>query len=106
MDIVITEATALRDALTRRAVASIDFPITGRTHGMHAEPTTYGAKFALFALQVQRDVERAQRARTSIAVGKLSGAVGTFSNIDPAVEEYVCSRLGLVRRSGDAGHRA
>ncbi len=96
MDIVITEATALRDALTRRAVASIDLPIAGRTHGQHAEPTTYGAKFALFALQVQRDVERAQRARTSIAVGKLSGAVGTFSNIDPAVETYVCSRLGLV----------
>ena len=96
MDIVIAEAIALRDALTRRAVASIDVPITGRTHGMHAEPTTYGAKFALFALQVQRDVERAQHARTSIAVGKLSGAVGTFSNIDPAVEEYVCSRLGLV----------
>ena len=96
MDIVITEATALRDALTRRAVASIDTPITGRTHGMPAEPTTFGAKFALFALQVQRDVERAQHARTSIGVGKLSGAVGTYSNIDPAVEEYVCSRLGLV----------
>ncbi len=96
MDIVISEAIALRDALTRRAVDTIDVPITGRTHGMYAEPTTYGAKFALFALQVQRDVERAQHARTSIAVGKLSGAVGTFSNIDPAVEEYVCSRLGLV----------
>jgi adenylosuccinate lyase len=96
MDIVITEATALRDALTRRAVESIDIPITGRTHGMHAEPTTYGAKFSLFALQVQRDVERARHARTAIAVGKLSGAVGTFSNIDPKVEEYVCSRLGLV----------
>ncbi len=96
MDIVITEATAFRDALTRRAVDSIDIPVTGRTHGQPAEPTTFGAKFALFALQVQRDVERAQRARTSIAVGKLSGAVGTFSNIDPAVEEYVCSRLGLV----------
>jgi adenylosuccinate lyase len=96
MDIVITEAIAFRDALTRRAVESIDVPITGRTHGMHAEPTTFGAKFALFALQVQRDVERAQHARTSIAVGKLSGAVGTFSNIDPVVEEYVCSRLGLV----------
>jgi adenylosuccinate lyase len=96
MDIVITESIALRDALTRRAVDSIDLPITGRTHGMHAEPTTFGAKFALFALQVQRDIERAQHARASIAVGKLSGAVGTFSNIDPAVEEYVCSRLGLV----------
>ena len=96
MDVVITEATALRDALTRRAVESIDWPILGRTHGMHAEPTTYGAKFSLFALQVQRDIERARQARVAIAVGKLSGAVGTFSNIDPAVEEYVCTRLGLV----------
>ena len=96
MDIVIDEAINLRDALTRRAVESIDVPITGRTHGMHAEPTTYGAKFSLWALQVQRDVERAQRARVSIAVGKLSGAVGTFSNIDPAVEAYVCEHLGLV----------
>ena len=63
---------------------------------MHAEPTTYGAKFSLWALQVDRDLERAKRARTAIAVGKLSGAVGTFSNIDPAVEGYVCARLGLV----------
>jgi adenylosuccinate lyase len=93
---VISEALALRDALTVRAFETIDWPITGRTHGMHAEPTTYGAKFSLFALQVQRDVERAQRARTAIAVGKLSGAVGTYSNIDPAVEEYVCAALGLV----------
>ena len=96
MDIVITDATAFRDALTTRAFESIDIPITGRTHGQHAEPTTFGAKFSLFALQVQRDIERAQRAREAIAVGKLSGAVGTYSNIDPAVEEYVCSRLGLV----------
>lgn len=96
MDIVIAEATALRDALTRRAVESIDWPILGRTHGMHAEPTTYGAKFSLFALHVQRDIERARQARTAIAVGKLSGAVGTYSNIDPAVEAYVCARLGLV----------
>ena len=95
MDIVITEATALRDALTDRAVESINLPITGRTHGMHAEPTTYGAKFSLFALQVNRDIERAKRAREAIAVGKLSGAVGTYSNIDPAVEEYVCRALGL-----------
>ena len=96
MDIVITEATALRDALTRRAVESIDWPITGRTHGMHAEPTTYGAKFALFALQVQRDLERALHAREGIAVGKLSGAVGTYSNIDPSVEAFVCEALGLT----------
>jgi adenylosuccinate lyase len=96
MDIVITEATNLRDALTRRALESVDVPVVGRTHGMHAEPTTYGAKFALFALQVDRDLERARDARTAIAVGKLSGAVGTFSNIDPAVEAYVCAHLGLT----------
>jgi adenylosuccinate lyase len=96
MDIVVDEVQNFRDALTRRAVLSVDTPIVGRTHGMHAEPTTYGAKFALFALQVNRDLERVQRARTGIAVGKLSGAVGTFSNIDPAVEEYVCQRLGLT----------
>ena len=95
MDIVIEEATALRDALTRRAVATIDWPVTGRTHGMHAEPTTFGVKFSLFALQVQRDIARAEHARHSIAVGKLSGAVGTYSNIDPAVEAHVCHQLGL-----------
>jgi adenylosuccinate lyase len=96
MDIVVAEVRKLREALTRRAELSVDTPIVGRTHGMHAEPTTYGAKFALFALQVDRDLERAQRAREGIAVGKLSGAVGTFSNVDPAVEEYVCRRLGLT----------
>lgn len=96
MDLVIDDATKLRDALTQRAESSIDLPIVGRTHGMHAEPTTYGAKFALFALQVERDVQRAKRARDAIAVGKLSGAVGTYSNVDPDVEAYVCQRLGLT----------
>ncbi|MHB2028849.1 MAG: adenylosuccinate lyase [Acidimicrobiales bacterium] len=95
MDIVIAEVTALRDALTSRALESIDTPILGRTHGMYAEPTTYGAKFALSALQAQRDLGRARFAREAIAVGKLSGAVGTFSNIDPHVEDYVCTKLGL-----------
>ena len=96
MDIVIAATTNLRDALTRRALEAVDVPIMGRTHGMHAEPTTYGAKFALFALQVDRDLRRARDARAAIAVGKLSGAVGTFSNIDPSVETYVCSHLGLT----------
>ena len=95
MDIIIRDITDLRDALTARAIETIDLPLAGRTHGMHAEPTTYGAKFALFALQAQRDLERAQRARHEIAVGKLSGAVGTYSNISPSVEEYVCAKLGL-----------
>jgi adenylosuccinate lyase len=94
-DLVVTAVTELRDALTARAKATIDIPVTGRTHGMHAEPTTFGAKFALFALQADRDLERVQRARAGIAVGKLSGAVGTYSNISPRVEEYVCAKLGL-----------
>ncbi len=69
--------------------------MVGRTHGIHAEPTTFGAKLALWALQVRRDRVRIAAARASIAVGKLSGAVGTYSNIDPAVERFVCARLGL-----------
>ena len=69
--------------------------MVGRTHGIHAEPTTFGAKLALWAMQVRRDRERLARARITIAVGKLSGAVGTYSNVDPAVERYVCERLGL-----------
>jgi adenylosuccinate lyase len=68
----------------------------GRTHGIHAEPTTFGNKCALWALQVARDVERLQGARRAVGVGKLSGAVGTYSNIDPAVEAHVCRALGLV----------
>jgi len=69
--------------------------MAGRTHGVHAEPTTFGVKLALWALQVRRDRERLARARAAIAVGKLSGAVGTYSNIDPAVEAHVCRELGL-----------
>jgi adenylosuccinate lyase len=62
---------------------------------MHAEPTTYGAKMSLFALAANRDLDRLTRARDIIAVGKLSGAVGTYSNIDPFVEDFVCAKLGL-----------
>jgi adenylosuccinate lyase len=95
-DILARDVTALRDAFTSRAEETIDWPVTGRTHGVHAEPTTYGIKFALFALQTERDRVRLTRARETIAVGKLSGAVGTYSNIDPAVEDLVCRHLGLV----------
>ena len=70
--------------------------MVGRTHGIHAEPTTFGAKLALWALQVRRDLERLVRARSAIAVGKLSGAVGTYSNIDPRIEDHVCAALGLT----------
>lgn len=68
----------------------------GRTHGIHAEPTTFGAKCALWSLQLDRDRTRFRDARTAVAVGKLSGAVGTYSNIDPRVEAFVCERLGLT----------
>ena len=69
--------------------------MVGRTHGIHAEPTTFGAKLALWALQLRRDRRRLARAREMVAVGKLSGAVGTYSNVDPEVEAYVCEQLGL-----------
>jgi len=67
----------------------------GRTHGVHAEPITFGLKMALWYAELERDLIRLQRAKEEIAVGKLSGAVGTFANVDPFVEEYVLSNLGL-----------
>ncbi len=95
VDLLIPAAQELRGVLATRAVEFADTPCMGRTHGIHAEPTTFGAKLALFALAVDRDIVRLHAARKSIAVGKLSGAVGTYSNIDPAVEVYVCRELGL-----------
>ncbi len=95
-DLLIDGASALIASLQRRAVEFADTPCMGRTHGIHAEPTTFGAKLALWALSVDRDRTRLRRAREAIAVGKLSGAVGTYSNIDPSVESYVCERLGLT----------
>ena len=95
-DLLIETSGELVAVLVRRAHELIDVPVVGRTHGMHAEPTTFGAKMALFALAADRDRERLRRARAAIAVGKLSGAVGTYSNIDPAVEDFVCGALGLT----------
>src|SRR6202522_1720020 len=94
-DLLLADLDAFVAALKARALELLHVPVTGRTHGMHAEPTTFGAKFALWALQADRDRTRLRRARAGIAVGKLSGAVGTFSNIDPAVEASVCAALGL-----------
>ena len=95
-DLLIAAGGALVAALKTRALECIDIPVTGRTHGMHAEPTTFGAKFSLWALQAERDLQRLRAARGRVAVGKLSGAVGTYSNIDPRVEEHVCRALGLT----------
>jgi len=95
-DLLIEASDAFVSVLKARAAEFMDTPMPGRTHGMHAEPTTFGAKLALWCLQADRDRGRLRAARDGIAVGKLSGAVGTYSNIDPRVEAYVCSALGLT----------
>ena len=95
-DLLVEAAMALDAAITKRAKEFRSTPMVGRTHGIHAEPTTFGNKLALWALQVRRDVDRLRRARTGVAVGKLSGAVGTYSHVDPSIERFVCDRLGLV----------
>ena len=95
-DLLLTAVDELEVAIAVRAREHRGTPMVGRTHGVHAEPTTFGAKLALWALQVRRDRVRVARARAAIAVGKLSGAVGTYSQIDPRVEAYVCDHLGLA----------
>ncbi len=95
-DLLLESVDALVKVLVAQAHKYSGVPMVGRTHGIHAEPTTFGAKVSLWALAAQRDRERVARARDGIAVGKLSGAVGTFSNIDPQVEQYVCKKLGLT----------
>ena len=95
LDLIIEAVDALEAAVATRAREFRDTPMVGRTHGIHAEPTTFGAKIALWALQLRRERRRLVAAREVIAVGKLSGAVGTYSNVDPAIEEHVCAALGL-----------
>jgi adenylosuccinate lyase len=94
-DLLIDASSRLIESLRRRAEEFRMTPMVGRTHGVHAEPTTFGAKLALWALQADRDRDRLLAARRAVAVGKLSGAVGTYSNIDPAIEADVCRALGL-----------
>ncbi len=94
-ELLLDAVDALEVVVARRAREFRDTPIVGRTHGIHAEPTTFGAKLALWALALRRDRQRLARARAGIAVGKVSGAVGTYSHIDPEVEAFVCERLGL-----------
>jgi adenylosuccinate lyase len=95
-DLLLADLDLFVAALKARALELMHVPVTGRTHGMHAEPTTFGAKFALWALQADRDRRRLRAARAAVAVGKLSGAVGTYSNIEPSVEAHVCAALGLT----------
>ena len=95
-DLLIDTCSELVSALKARALEFRDTAMVGRTHGIHAEPTTFGAKLALWCLQADRDRTRMRAARRNIAVGKLSGAVGTYSNIDPRVEAFVCEAMGLT----------
>lgn len=95
-DLIIADIKKLREVLLRRADEHRHTPCIGRTHGIHAEPMTLGLKFALWYSELGRDLKRIENARENIAVGKLSGAVGTYSNIDPRIEELVCKKLDLT----------
>jgi len=85
----------LREILGQRALESKDMIMVGRTHGVHAEPLTFGLKLALWMVEIERQIERLEAAMESIRVGKISGAVGTYANVAPEVEEAVCARLGI-----------
>ncbi len=95
-DILLQGLQKLQVALLDKAREHKYTVMIGRTHGIHAEPMTFGLKFALWADEIGRDILRMQHAQQTISVGKLSGAVGTYSNIDPFVEEFVCEKMGLV----------
>ncbi|MGE5372074.1 MAG: adenylosuccinate lyase [Solirubrobacterales bacterium] len=94
-DLILDKLEKLKTVLARLAREHKDTLMVGRTHGVHGEPITFGIKMALWYTQVERDIERMQRARDVVSYGKISGAVGTFANIDPFVERHVCEKLGL-----------
>jgi len=94
-EILIEDVDGLLKVLKERAYRHKDTLMMGRSHGIHAEPVTFGLKMAMWYQEMERNRERLLRAQENISYGKISGAVGTFSFIDPGVEEYVCDRLGL-----------
>jgi adenylosuccinate lyase len=94
-EILLKKIDALLEVLKRRAFEFKDTPQIGRTHGIHAEPTSFGMTFALWFAETQRNKARLERAKEIISVGKISGAVGAFAHLDPEVEERVCEKLGL-----------
>ena len=95
-DIIIEDVRKLGEICRRRAFEERDTLCVGRTHGIHAEPMTFGMKFGSWAWELTRDLDRLVDARKNVAFGAISGAVGTYSSIDPFVEEYVCEHLGLA----------
>ena len=96
VDAILRRASALRDVILRRAREHKDTLQIGRTHGIHAEPITFGFKLAGWLDEMNRNVDRLRAAREAVAVGKVSGAVGTHANVAPEVEERVCRSLGLA----------
>jgi adenylosuccinate lyase len=94
-DIIIADIEILLKTLRKKALEHKVTVMIGRSHGVHAEPVTFGLKMALWYEEMKRALERMKRARDVISVGKVSGAVGTFANIDPSVEAYVCRKMGL-----------
>jgi len=94
-EVLLSDLDRLLSVLGRRAREFKDTVMIGRTHGVHAEPITFGLKLAVWYAEMNRHWDRLRRARDVVSVGRLSGAVGTFANIDPFVERYVCERLHL-----------
>ena len=95
-DLLVEGIGRLTQTIRAKALEHRDTLMAGRTHGVHAEPTTFGLKLANWAFELSRDRDRLRRARDGVAVGKLSGAVGSYSQLPPDVEAYVCDRLGLA----------
>jgi adenylosuccinate lyase len=93
--LIIDDIKRLMEAIRKRAFEHKDTPMIGRSHGIHAEPVTFGIKMALWYDEMRRNLRRMEAARETVSYGKISGAVGTFANIDPKVEEYVCKKAGL-----------
>jgi adenylosuccinate lyase len=94
-EILLSKVDALLEVLRKRAFEFKDTPQIGRTHGIHAEPTSFGMTFALWFAEMQRNKTRLERAKETVSVGKISGAVGAFAHLDPDVEERVCRKLGI-----------
>ena len=95
-ELIIDDLKKFREVLKRRAAEFKHTVCIGRTHGIHAEPMTFGLKLALWMNEIDRDIERVEHAKKIVSVGKLSGAVGTYSNINPKIEELVCKKLGIT----------
>jgi len=96
-EIIAADLRQLAEVLKRRAFEFKDTPMIGRTHGIHAEPVTFGFKLANWYSEVQRNIERFDRAAEDMRVGKFSGAVGTFAHLSPELEEKMCTRLGIKK---------